>query len=100
MLIYIIVFTQMAFAQHAGMRTHQSDLGQMDQAIWNSSQGRFLEFSKDGFQSTRLTDHVEPIFVLISPIFWLWDDVRAILFLQVVLVAIGVWPLHRAAPAA
>ncbi|MCO6449969.1 MAG: DUF2079 domain-containing protein [Caldilineales bacterium] len=96
-LVYIVVFTQLAFAQHAGMRTHQSDLGQMDQAIWNSSRGRFLEFSKDGFQSTRLTDHVEPIFILISPTFWVWNDVRAILFLQVLFVAIGVWPLFALA---
>ena len=39
--------------------------------------------------ATRLTDHVEPILALISPIFWLWDDVRALLLLQVVFVAIG-----------
>jgi uncharacterized membrane protein len=93
-LLYIWIFASLAFAQHAGMRTHKADLGQMDQAIWNTSQGRFVEEVKDDFVSTRLTDHVEPIFALISPVFWLWDDVRALLLLQVIAVALGAIPLY------
>lgn len=97
MLAYIVIFTKLAFDQHAAMRTHQADLGQIDQAIWNSSRGRFLEFTRDDRQSVRLTDHVEPIFVLISPVFWLWDDVRALLLLQAIFVAMGAWPLYALA---
>jgi uncharacterized membrane protein len=96
-LVYVVVFTHLAFAQHAGMRTHKADLGQIDQAIWNSSRGRLLEFSEGSGQSVRLTDHVEPVFVLISPVFWLWDDVRALLLLQVLFAALGVWPLFALA---
>ncbi|RLT34396.1 MAG: DUF2079 domain-containing protein, partial [Chloroflexi bacterium] len=76
---------------------HKADLGQMDQAIWNTSQGRFVEEVKDDFVSTRLTDHVEPIFALIAPVFWLWDDVRALLLLQVIAVALGAIPLYALA---
>ncbi len=96
-LLYIWIFAGLAFAQHAGMRTHKADLGQMDQAIWNTSQGRFVEEVKDDFVSTRLTDHVEPIFALISPVLWLWDDVRALLLLQVIAVALGALPLYALA---
>ena len=95
--VYVVIFTTLAFDQHAGMRTHKSDLGQMDQAIWNTSRGRFVESIQDDFLSTRLTDHVEPIFLLISPAFWLWDDVRALLLLQVIFVALGAWPLYELA---
>jgi uncharacterized membrane protein len=69
----------------------------MDQAIWNTSRGSFVEATENDIQSTRLTDHVEPIFILISPIFWIWDDVRALLLLQVVAVAIGAFPLYALA---
>lgn len=96
-LAFGVVFTHLAFAQHAGMRTHKADLGQIDQAIWNSSRGRLLEFSEGSGQSVRLTDHVEPMFVLISPVFWLWDDVRALLLLQVLFAVLGVWPLYALA---
>lgn len=95
--VYIIIFTDLAFDLHRGMRTHRSDLGQIAQAIWNSSQGRFVEMTDNGFVATRLTDHVEPILALISPILWFWQDVRALLLLQVVVVAIGAWPLYELA---
>lgn len=92
--IYVALFTAQAWDLHAAMRTHRSDLGQIDQSIWNSSRGRFLAQTDNGYEATRLTDHVEPILVLISPIYWLWDDVRALLLLQVVGVAIGAFPLY------
>lgn len=92
-LLFAIFFIGLAFNQHAGFRTHKADLGQMDQAIWNSGRGRFVEAIKDDFLSTRLTDHVEPIYILIGQIFWLWNDVRALLVLQVLAVALGAIPL-------
>ena len=94
-LTYVIVFTRLAWDAHTGMRTHKADLGQIDQAVWNSSRGRWLEQTDNGFTATRLTDHVEPILVLISPMFWLWDDVRGLLLLQVIAVAAGVIPLYH-----
>ena len=66
-LLYIWIFAGLAFGQHAGMRTHKADLGQIDQAVWNSSRGRFVEMTDNGYVSTRLIDHVEPILALISP---------------------------------
>ncbi len=96
-LLYCAIFTDLAWDLHAGMRTHRSDLGQIDQAVWNSSRGRFVEQTDNGYLATRMTDHVEPILAVISPIFWVWDDVRALLLLQVVVVAVGAWPLYELA---
>ncbi len=92
---YSWLFFSLAVDIHLGMRTHKADLGQIDQAVWNSSRGRFLEQTDNGFAATRLTDHVEPILVLVSPIFWLWNDVRALLLLQVAFVALGAWLLYE-----
>ncbi|MCC9078825.1 DUF2079 domain-containing protein [Litorilinea aerophila] len=96
-LLYVWIFTHLAWAQHAGLRTHKADLGQIDQAVWNSSRGRFVESTDYGFIASRLTDHVEPILALISPIYWVWDDVRALLLLQVLFVAVGAWPVYELA---
>ena len=92
---YTWLFAGLAFAQHAGMRTHKADLGQIAQAVWNSSRGRFVEMTDNGFVATRMTDHVEPILALISPVLWLWDDTRALLLLQAFAVALGAWPLYE-----
>ena len=66
----------------------------MDIAIWNTAHGRFLQEIKGDSISTRLTDHFEPIFALVAPIYWLWDDVRALLILQAVCLALGAWPIY------
>ncbi|MBI1297982.1 DUF2079 domain-containing protein [bacterium] len=96
-LFYVVIFANLAFDLHNGMRTHKADLGQMDQAIWNTSRGRFVEAVNTDIVASRLTDHVEPIFALISPIFWVWNDVRALLLLQVVMAAVGAFPLYALA---
>lgn len=94
---YTWLFTTLAFDLHTGMRTHKADLGQIAQAVWNSSRGRFVEMTDNGFVATRMTDHVEPILALISPIFWLWRDAQALLLLQVLAVAAGALPLYALA---
>ena len=96
-ILYGAIFLQLATDIHAGMRTHKADLGQIDQAVWNSSRGRWLEQTDNGYVATRLTDHVEPILVLISPIFWIWNDVRALLLLQVAAMAVGALLLYALA---
>jgi len=89
-LAYGIYFSALSMQRHRAFLTNASDLGQIDQAIWNSAQGRSLEFTRrTGEQSIRLTDHVEPLFVLIAPVFWVYDNVEALLILQSFVIAVG-----------
>lgn len=91
---YGIYFSALSIQRHRAFLTNASDLGQIDQAIWNSAQGRPLEFTRrTGEQSIRLTDHVEPLFVLISPIFWVYDNVKALFILQSFAIALGALPV-------
>ncbi len=97
MLLFTVWFSAYSIRLHEAHRTHKADLGQIDLAIWNTAHGRFVQEIKDDRVSTRLTDHVEPIFLPVSLIFWLWDDVRALLILQAALLAAGAWPIYRIA---
>ncbi|MCX6030455.1 MAG: DUF2079 domain-containing protein [Chloroflexi bacterium] len=94
MLLFTAWFSAYSIALHDAHLTHKADLGQIDLAIWNTAQGRLLQEIKDETISTRLTDHVEPIFVPVSLVFWLWDDVRALLILQAAALAAGAWPVY------
>lgn len=94
---YALYFSALSIRLHEAHRTHKADLGQIDQAIWNTSQGRFVQEIKGDQISTRLTDHVEPIFALVAPVFWAWDDVRALLVVQSVALALGAWPVFALA---
>src|SRR5437667_4629752 len=90
MMAYSAFFSALSIQRHRAFLTHGSDLGQIDQAIWNTLHGHPLEHTKgDGTQSTRLTDHVEPIFVPLALIFLLYDSVEALLIVQSCALALG-----------
>ena len=94
MLLFAMWFSLYSIRLHQAHLTYKADLGQMDHAIFNTSQGRILEQIQGDRVSSRLTDHVELIFIPASAVFWLWDDVRALLVLQAVCLALGAWPIY------
>jgi len=94
-LLYVLYFGLLSTAMHNSFMTHAQDLGNMDQPIWNTLHGRLLqETKKDGSEGTRLSDHFEPIFLPVSLVFLLWDDVRALLWLQTLALALGAIPVY------
>ncbi|NLE75377.1 MAG: DUF2079 domain-containing protein [Chloroflexi bacterium] len=95
MALYIGYFGAFSVLKHQSFQTHTSDLGNMDQPIWNTLHGRFVEETRhDGRQATRLTDHFEPIFLLVSLVFLIYDDVVSLLVLQTALLASGAVPVY------
>ena len=91
-LAYTVFFAAASIRQHDAFITHKADLGHFDQPIWNSLHDRLLVRTQQDRQLTRLTDHVEPILIPLSLGFVLWDDVRMLLVLQAVAVALGALP--------
>ncbi|HEY54506.1 MAG TPA: DUF2079 domain-containing protein, partial [Caldilineae bacterium] len=103
-LSYMILFSYLAIMKHEGLQSKGFDLGNFDQAIWNTAHGRPFEFTNwQGKENwfripSRLGMHVEPILLLIAPLYWLWDNVWVLFILQAVVVAlggVGVWLLAQ-----
>lgn len=92
-LAYAVHFSVLSIRQHDGFLTHKADLGQFDQPIWNTLHGRPFLRTDGSQQLSRLGDHVEPVLLPVSLVFLLWDDVRALLVLQTVAVALGALPI-------
>ncbi len=98
-------FGALSVARHETWQTRGYDLGNADQALWNTMHGRPLAFTnwvgKDEWfeegQATRLGIHFEPIYFLLVPLYWAWDDVRALLVFQAIAVALGAIPAYRLA---
>jgi len=108
MVAYIVVFGGLSMARHASFRTHALDLGTMDQAMWNTSRGRFLEYTPlpvtfsnapmDLSPDNRLVGgKLELIFLPLSLLYWLWADPRVLIILQTILLASGAIPLYHLA---
>jgi uncharacterized membrane protein len=93
-LLYVLLFGYVTVLNHEALETTAFDLGNMDQAVWNSLRGRFLPFTNWGEEGTRLAYHVDPILILISPLYLIYSDPRTLLVFQTVIVALGAWPIY------
>ena len=90
---YAFFFSWLAIRRHDAFLTHTADLGQIDLAIWNTAHGRFLQEIKNEQISTRLTDHIEPVFWPLSLLLHAWDDVRVLLIAQAASLALAALPV-------
>ncbi|MDM8520586.1 DUF2079 domain-containing protein [Anaerolineales bacterium HSG6] len=95
--LYIVWFSFLSLHQHQAMLTGGLDLGNVNQSLWNSSQGRFLQMTTMEGQYSRLGLHAEPILLLLVPFYWIIPDPRLLLIIQTVILALGAWPAYKLA---
>ncbi len=95
-LAFAVFFGALAGQQHRAFQTNGLDLGNVDQALWNTAQGRFLHFTLMTPVQSRLALHVEPILLLLVPLYWLnLGSPELLLVIQAGVVALGAWPLYQ-----
>lgn len=94
MIAYSAYFSALSIQRHNTFRTYASDMGQMDQALWNTLHGNLLQDTRpDGRNLPRLTDHVEPIFLVIPFVFLIYDGIESLFVVQSIAIALGVLPI-------
>ncbi len=92
MLIYSIVLIRMTTIKHNGFGTSGFDIGILDQGTWLLSQGKYAFVTVNGLHI--FGGHVRPIQLLIAPLYWIWDDIRILLVIQTLVLAIGAVPIY------
>ena len=94
MALWSVVLIVLAHESYAGFQVGRFDLGNMVQAVWNTTQGRPLEATTAaGEQITRLGGHVDPILVLVTPLWMVWPSPMTLAVTQIVAVSLGALPL-------
>ena len=102
LLLLLVVVDSILVCQHsiARYQTYHADafdLGNMNQAVWNTLHGNFLRFTNRGLDwfgpPTRLGIHVEPILALIAPFYLIHDGPETLIVIQNVAMALGAIPL-------
>jgi len=92
--LYIAVLSALSVARHNAFETLAFDLGNYDQAVWNTAHGRLLRFTNVEGLTTRLAQHVEPILLPVSLSYLLHESPKTLLVVQTVAVALGAWPVY------
>jgi uncharacterized membrane protein len=100
-LLAIVLFTVLV-GMHSVVRqqsyhTDAFDLGNMDQAVWNTLHGHPFRFTNRGADwegpPTRLGIHVEPILLLVALFYLIHSGPETLLILQTIALALGAVPL-------
>jgi uncharacterized membrane protein len=94
---YASYFSQLTLTRYAAFEARALDMGNLDQAIWNTAHGRWFAFTNQEGTVNRLSLHVEPILLPIALLYWVRSGPPTLLVLQAVVVALGALPLFALA---
>lgn len=90
---YALTFIYLTFLRFDTFEARALDLGNFDQAVWNTAHGRWFHLTNQPGIVNRLSLHVEPILIPISALYWIVSSPKTLLFVQAVVVAAGAIPL-------
>ncbi len=94
-LAFVVTFVTLSLRRHAALGSNGMDLGNVDQALWNTAHGDFLAFTNMAPVRNRLALHVEPILLLFVPFYWAGlGGPRLLLVVQAIVVGLGALPLY------
>jgi uncharacterized membrane protein len=97
-LLYAVYFSYLTIQRYHAFESRALDMGNLNQAIWNTAHGNWFRLTNQHPDITnRLSLHVEPILLLIAPLYRLVPRVETLLILQAVVVALGAIPLYALA---
>ena len=91
-ILYFVVMTALAWRLHSRFLTHALDLGYFDQILWSTAHGQWFANTLK-YPYNFLGDHLSPILLLVAPVYWLWPNVRALLAIQTLALALAGLPI-------
>jgi len=92
--LFFIAYSVLSIIRHNHFLSGY-DLGISDQAVWLMSKFKDPLSSSHAYAFTSLfSDHVEIIYALLSPIYWVFDDPRILLVLQAFIIAFSAVPIY------
>lgn len=97
-LAYLLYFTVTGFFRFDNFHAGRLDLGNMDQTVWNTVNGRIFQTSDiNGAIISRLFAHADFMLVLLSPSYLLWSHPKMLLLIQVFVVGFGAFFVYAIA---
>lgn len=92
-ILYILTFATLSIFRFDSFKPYVLDMGNYDQALWNTLHGRFLHFTgQPEMGQVRLGMHVEPILIPLSLLYLVYSDPKTLLVFQAVVIALGALP--------
>lgn len=91
--VYATFFISYGLQKHFAFQTAGFDLGNYEQAMWNTVRGYPLKITTVKHISSRWQAHLEPTLLLFVPIYALFSFPHTLIILQTVIVLLGSIPI-------
>ena len=90
-LIFIFVFSYLSIKRYRTLNSYYYDLGIMNQVVYNTSHGRFLEMTNQDLKKnvSRLAIHFDPILAVFAPFYKLYEGPEVLLIGQAIILGLG-----------
>ncbi|MBI5127037.1 DUF2079 domain-containing protein [Candidatus Roizmanbacteria bacterium] len=95
-ILFIISFSWFSIRRYQTLNSYYYDLGIMNQVVYNTSQGRFLEMSNPDLKRnvSRLAIHFDPILAVFAPFYKIYPGPEVLLIGQAVILGLGAWIIY------
>ena len=89
--LYIIVISRICILRFLSLHSHYYDLGIMNQTIYNTAKGRFLELTNPHLltNTSRLAIHFDPLIAAFAPFYSFHQTPIVLLIGQTLILALG-----------
>ena len=91
---YALFFSILTLTRYAAFEARALDMGNLNQAIWNTAHGNWFHLTNQPGVVNRLSLHVEPIIIPISWLYRIYPAPEFLLVLQACVVALGALPTY------
>lgn len=82
-LLFFTAYTVLAFVRHDHYQSFGYDLGINDQTVWRYAHFELPLTTIDPFpDKLKLAEHVEIVYALISPFYWIWESRKMLLLVS------------------
>jgi uncharacterized membrane protein len=92
---WVAAFAALSVLRQKAFFTGRFDMGNMVQAVWSTAHGHPLRMTDlHGEQISRLGAHVDPILVVLAPLWWIWPSPYLLLVAQALAIGLGTLPVY------
>src|SRR3990167_50339 len=90
-LAFVIFFSYLSIKRYQTLNSYYYDLGIMNQVVYNTSQGRFLEMTNQDLKknTSRFAIHFDPILALFAPFYKIYSGPEVLLIGQSIILGLG-----------
>lgn len=90
-LSFIVFFSYLSIKRYCTLNSYYYDLGIMNQVVYNTSKGRFLEMTNQELikNTSRLAIHFDPILALFAPFYKIYSGPEVLLIGQSIILGLG-----------